>query len=161
MLLRMQLAMPVVTGLFLLMQTLIIILIQSGTLLAYALNNKAELVSFVPVQELGSFPEKLIMPVLLSSFLLGDPFHSVNDSISKRAYAYGQYIVCRRSSYLATGGHQRVRDEIVEDHALARVFKENGYKICVADGKTLYRVRMYTNLETLWLGLDKKSLLFN
>jgi len=126
-----------------------------GDAVAYAVSNKSDLASFVPVQELGSFSEKLIMPVLLSSFLLGDPFHSINDSQSKRAYAYGQYIVCRRNPYMAVGGHQRVRDEIVEDHALARVFKEDGYKISVADGKTLYSVRMYTNLETLWQGWTK------
>ena len=126
-----------------------------GDALAYALNNKADLVSFVPTQELGSLPEKIIMPVLLSSFLLGDPFHSVHDPRAKRAYAYGQYITCRRSAYLTVGGHQSVRDEIVEDHALARVFKEKGYKICVADGKTLYSVRMYTNLESLWQGWTK------
>lgn len=122
---------------------------------SYAMANKADLVSFVPLQELGSFPERLIMPVLLSSFLLGDPFHTVNDPNSSRAYAYGQYILCRRSSYLAVGGHQSVRDEIVEDHAIARVFKEKGYKIAVADGKTLYSVRMYMDLESLWLGWTK------
>jgi hypothetical protein len=48
-----------------------------------------------------------------------------------------------------------VRDEIVEDHAIARVFKEKGYKILVADGKTLYRVRMYTDLESMWQGWTK------
>lgn len=122
---------------------------------SYAINNKADLVSFVPMQELGSFPEKLVMPTLLSSFLLGDPFHSVNDPQAERAYAYGQYIICRRSSYLAIGGHQSVRDEIVEDHAIAKVFKEKGYKILVADGKTLYRVRMYTDLESMWQGWTK------
>ncbi len=50
---------------------------------------------------------------------------------------------------------ESVRNEIVEDHALGMVFKERGYKICVADGRTLYRVRMYTNLETLWQGWTK------
>lgn len=122
---------------------------------SYALTTKSDLVSFVPLQELGSFWERLIMPVLLSSFLLGDPFHSVNDPQSARAYAYGQYIICRRSSYLALGGHQSVRDEIVEDHAIARVFKEKGYKIAVADGKLLYQVRMYTDRESLWQGWTK------
>ncbi len=122
---------------------------------SYALTTKSDLVSFVPLQELGSFWERLVMPVLLSSFLLGDPFHSVNDPESARAYAYGQYIICRRSSYLALGGHQSVRDEIVEDHAIARVFKEKGYKIAVADGKLLYRVRMYTDRESLWQGWTK------
>jgi hypothetical protein len=61
----------------------------------------------------------------------------------------------RRTSYLAIGGHQSVRDEIVEDHAIGRVFKEKGYKILVADGKTLYSVRMYTDLESMWQGWTK------
>lgn len=122
---------------------------------AHAINHKIDLVSFVPMQELGSFPERLIMPVLLSGFLIGDPFHAVNDPKQSRAYAHGQYIVCRRSSYLTLGGHQSVRDEIVEDHALARVFKEKGFKIEVADGRTLYSVRMYTDLTSLWYGWTK------
>ncbi len=122
---------------------------------SYAMEHQVDLLSFVPMQELGSFWERLVMPALLSSFLIGDPFHSVNDPKAERAYAYGQYILCRRTSYLAVGGHRSVHNEIVEDHALARVFKEKGYKIAVADGKTLYSVRMYTNLQTLWLGWTK------
>lgn len=122
---------------------------------AYSISNKIDLMSFVPMQELGSFWEKMVMPTLLSSFVLGDPFHSVNNPRKTRAYAYGQYIICRRSSYDALGGHQSVRDEIVEDHAIARVFKEKGYKILVADGKTMYSVRMYTDLESMWQGWTK------
>jgi chlorobactene glucosyltransferase len=121
----------------------------------HGLTNKADLVSFMPMQELGSFPERLVMPLLLGSFLLGDPFHSVNDPAAQRAYAYGQYIITRRSSYLAVGGHQSVRDEILEDHALSRVFKEKGYRILVGDGKSLYSVRMYTDLESMWQGWTK------
>lgn len=123
--------------------------------ISHAIVEKCDLLSFVPVQELGSFWERLVMPVLLGSFLLGDPFHTVNDPEAARAYAYGQYILCRRSSYHAIGGHQSVRDEIVEDHAIGRVFKEKGYKVNVADGKTLYSVRMYTDFESLWQGWTK------
>lgn len=122
---------------------------------SHGIQNKADLVSFMPMQELGSFWEQVLMPTLLGSFLLGDPFHSVNDPHANKAYAYGQYVIARRSSYLAVGGHQSVRDEILEDHALARVFKAKGYKILVADGKTLYSVRMYTDLESMWLGWTK------
>jgi len=122
---------------------------------SHGITNKADLVSFMPMQELGSFWERLLMPTLLGSFLLGDPFHAVNDPLAERAYAYGQYVITRRSSYLAVGGHQSVRDEILEDHALSRVFKGKGYKILVADGKTLYSVRMYTDLESMWLGWTK------
>jgi chlorobactene glucosyltransferase len=121
----------------------------------YAIANKCDLISFVPVQELGSFWERLAMPVLLGSFLCGDPFHSVNTPSAERAYAYGQYILVRRSTYQLVGGHQAVRDEIVEDHALARVFKSKGYRILVADGKDLYKVRMYTDFQSLWHGWTK------
>ena len=122
---------------------------------SHAVDNKLDLLSFIPVQELGSFPERLVMPVLLSSFLLGDPFHTVNDKEAARAYAYGQFVMTRREPYIAIGGHQAVRDEIVEDHALARVFKEKGFKIACADGKSLYSVRMYTDWVTLWQGWTK------
>jgi len=122
---------------------------------SYALTHKADLVSFVPVQELGSFWERAVMPVLLGSFLCGDPFHTVNDQQAERAYAYGQYILARRSAYLASGGHQSVRDEIVEDHALARVVKSKGFHVLCADGHDLYKVRMYTDLESMWQGWTK------
>lgn len=122
---------------------------------SHGLSRKADLVSFMPMQELGSFWERLLMPTLLGSFLLGDPFHTVNDADANRAYAYGQFVITRRSSYLAVGGHQSVRDEILEDHALARVFKAKRYRILVADGKTLYSVRMYTDLKSMWQGWTK------
>ncbi len=121
----------------------------------YSITNEADLISFVPVQELGSFWEKTVMPVLLGSFLCGDPFHTINDQSAERAYAYGQYILVRRSAYLSAGGHQSVRDEIVEDHALARVMKRKGFRVLCGDGHDLYKVRMYTNLRTLWLGWTK------
>jgi chlorobactene glucosyltransferase len=122
---------------------------------SFALENQVDMVSFMPLQELGSFWEKTIMPPLLSSFLLGDCLHMVNWPNAARAYAYGQYILARTSSYHAVGGHQSVRDEIVEDFALARAFKISGRRIMVADGRSLYKVRMYTSLETLWHGWVK------
>jgi len=115
----------------------------------------ADLTSFVPLQELGSTWERIVMPLLLGSFLSGDPFHAVNNPRHERAYAYGQYILVRRAAYHAVGGHRSVYDEIVEDHALAYVFKSMGYRIQVADGRNLYKVRMYTDLRTLWEGWSK------
>ncbi|HEY9790693.1 MAG TPA: glycosyltransferase [Candidatus Obscuribacterales bacterium] len=122
---------------------------------SYALKHNAELISFMPVQELGSFWEKVVMPVLLGSFLCGDPMNTINDRTNDRAYAYGQYILVRRDVYEAVGGHHSVFDQILDDISFARVVKEHGYHIMAADGRLLYRVRMYTNLETLWQGWTK------
>ena len=79
----------------------------------------------MPVQELGSFFERLVMPVLLGSFLVGDPFNSINNQSDERAYAYGQYALIRRTAYEAIGGHTSVRNQILDDIALARVVAEN------------------------------------
>ncbi len=122
---------------------------------SYALANNAELISFMPVQELGSFWEKVVMPVLLGSFLCGDPMNTINDRTNDRAYAYGQYILVRRDVYESVGGHEAVHDQILDDISFARVVKGHGYHIMAADGRLLYRVRMYTNLQTLWQGWTK------
>lgn len=122
---------------------------------AFAQSRKADLVSFMPLQELGSIWEKAVMPVLLAAFVCGDPFHQVNNPASKRAYAYGQYTLVEADAYKQIGGHAAIRSEILEDHALARKAKESGLKIIAADGRSLYKVRMYTNLVTLWHGWTK------
>jgi len=122
---------------------------------SYAVANNAELISFMPVQELGSFWERAVMPVLLGSFLCGDPMNTINDHTNERAYAYGQYILIRRDVYENVGGHAAVHDQILDDISLARVVKGHGHHVMSADGRLLYSVRMYTDLETLWLGWTK------
>jgi chlorobactene glucosyltransferase len=122
---------------------------------SYAMRHNAELISFMPVQELGSFWERVVMPVLLGSFLCGDPMNTINDRTNDRAYAYGQYILVRRDVYEAVGGHKSVYDQILDDISFARVVKEKGYHITAADGRLLYKVRMYTDLESLWQGWTK------
>jgi chlorobactene glucosyltransferase len=122
---------------------------------SYAVEHKANLISFMPVQELGSFWEQAVMPVLLGSFLCGDPLNTINEHTNERAYAYGQYILVQRDVYESVGGHESVHDQILDDISLARVVKAKGYRIISADGRLLYKVRMYTDLESLWHGWTK------
>lgn len=121
----------------------------------YAQRNSADLISFMPVQELGSFWERVVMPVLLGSFLCGDPLNTINEHTNDRAYAYGQYILIRKSVYDAVGGHASVHDQILDDISFARVVKSHGFHILSADGRLLYKVRMYTDLVSLWQGWTK------
>lgn len=123
--------------------------------ISYAIKNQAELISFMPVQELGSFWERTVMPVLLGSFLCGDPLNTINEHTNERAYAYGQYILVKRHVYDAVGGHGSVHDQILDDISFARVVKSHGFRIISADGRLLYKVRMYTDLESLWQGWTK------
>jgi chlorobactene glucosyltransferase len=123
--------------------------------ISYAIDHKADLISFMPLQELGSFWERVVMPVLLGSFLCGDPLNTINEHTNERAYAYGQYILVRKDVYETVGGHDSVHDQILDDISFARVVKAHRYHILSADGRLLYKVRMYTDFESLWQGWTK------
>lgn len=123
----------------------------------YAIINKVDMVSFMPLQELKTFWEQVVSPVLLGSFLAGDPLNSVNDPDHVRAYAYGQYILISRNAYETVGTHRAVHDQILDDIMLAQRVKGSGFHINAADGCTLYSVRMYQDLESLWYGWTKNA----
>lgn len=122
-----------------------------------ALHYKVDLISFMPVQELYSLGERVVMPALLSSFLVGDPTNSINDPKSSRAYAYGQYIGVKKSAYDAFGGHVSVKDQILDDISIGRIAKEKGFAVTACDGRPLYTVRMYTGFSDLWKGWTKNA----
>jgi hypothetical protein len=48
-----------------------------------------------------------------------------------------------------------VKDQIVEDKALAEQVKWNGYRLIVADGVQVAHARMYTSLPEMWEGWTK------
>jgi len=57
--------------------------------------------------------------------------------------AYGPCLVCHRQDYLAAGGHEAVRGEILEDMALGRKFLEKGIPVHLYGGKGTIFFRMY------------------
>ncbi|MDP2777978.1 MAG: hypothetical protein Q8O48_10085, partial [Anaerolineales bacterium] len=59
------------------------------------------------------------------------------------------------SIYAAVGGHENVKDQIVEDKAISEQVKWNGHRLIVADGTQVVSTRMYTSLEAMWAGWTK------
>lgn len=114
-----------------------------------------DMLSVEPFQQLGSFWERMIIPpgMLLLAFT-GD-IRRVNDASDPAAAANGQFLLFRRTTYEAVGGHQRVRTEICEDTALARLVKHAGLRLGLVGGERFVSTRMYTGLRPLWEGLSK------
>lgn len=123
--------------------------------LARALETGADLFTIMTFQVLGSFWEKVIMPLVLTALSVGFSPRRVNDPNRKDAIANGQFILIRRAVYDAIGGHESVKDQIVEDKALAEQVKWRGYRLIVADGSAVARTRMYTSLSEMWEGWTK------
>lgn len=120
-----------------------------------ARNTSADMFTIMTFQILGSFWEKVVMPIVMSALSVGFSPRKVNDPNSKDAIANGQFIMIKRSVYDAIGGHEGVKDQIVEDKAIAEQVKWNGYRLVVANGYSVARTRMYTSLPEMWEGWTK------
>jgi len=115
----------------------------------------ADMITILTDQQLGSFWEKVIMPLVFTALSVGFPADRVNDPTQPDAIANGQFILIRRSVYESVGGHQAIRAEIAEDRALAALVKGSGYRLVLGDGRQLAQTRMYTNFSEIWEGWTK------
>jgi chlorobactene glucosyltransferase len=122
---------------------------------AKALETRADLLTTMNDQILGTFWEKVVMPLVMTALSVGFSPRKVNDPNSRDAIANGQFIMIRRAVYNAIGGHEKVKDQIVEDKAISEQVKWGGYRLIVADGMKLIRTRMYTSLPAMWEGWTK------
>lgn len=113
-------------------------------------------VSPYPKQETTTLLTRLIQPLLQWSWLSTVPLKLAQKTTRKSlAVANGQFIVCRRADYLQAGGHESVRDQVLDDLMLLRSFYEHGLTGTVADGTKLASCRMYTNDRELVAGYTK------
>jgi chlorobactene glucosyltransferase len=119
----------------------------------------ADLFTFLTDQELGSFWEKVVLPLVFLGLSVGFPANKVNDPFRPDAIANGQFILIHRDVYEATGGHETIRGRIDEDKALAELVKGSGYRLVIADGRQVASTRMYTNLPEMWEGWTKNIFL--
>ena len=120
-----------------------------------AIETKADMFTTMNKQILGSFWEKVVMPLVMTALSVGFSPRKVNDPNTRDAIANGQFIMIRRSVYDAIGGHEKVKDQIVEDKAISEQVKWNGHHLVVADGSQVISTRMYTNLPSMWEGWTK------
>ena len=122
---------------------------------AKAIETQADLFTIMTKQILGSFWERTVMPLVMTALSVGFSPRKVNDPSRRDAVANGQFIFIKRSIYDLIGGHEKIKDQIVEDKALSENVKWNGHRLVVADGMQVVSTRMYTSLETMWEGWTK------
>ena len=122
---------------------------------AKAIETNADMFTIMTFQITGTFWEKVVMPLVMTALSVGFSPRKVNDPKRKDAIANGQFIMIKRSVYDAIGGHESVKDQIVEDKAISEQVKWNGYHLVVADGYAVARTRMYTSLPEMWEGWTK------
>jgi glycosyltransferase involved in cell wall biosynthesis len=132
-----------------------------GRALAEAKEHKAEMLSYSPEQIAVTFWEMAILPVVFAELARQFPPAKVSDPASPIAAANGQFILIRRETYDAIGGHAAVAGDILEDVALAGRVKASGRRIRFRYAADAVRTRMYRNFAQLREGWTKNlALLF-
>ena len=102
-----------------------------------------DLASLMAFLHAKTLPERLLIPPLLYFFLMLYPPSWVADPRARTAGAAGGCILLRRTALERIGGIAAVRNEVIEDCALARAAKASGGKIWLGLTKTSVSVRGY------------------
>lgn len=121
----------------------------------------ADLLTVVGRQTLGSFWERLVQPHIFFAMALRFPdFERVARNDRWRdAIANGQFLLFRRDAYERIGGHEAVRDEVVEDLSLAQHVKRAGLRLRIRSAEESLATRMYRSLGELVEGWSKNMIM--
>jgi chlorobactene glucosyltransferase len=122
------------------------------SMVAYVHGSGADMVTLNVGLITRTFWERVLQPILGGMFMMHFPPAKIADPNHKLAFGNGQYIFVRRSSYDDVGGHEAVKQYLLEDIALAKLLKGRGYKTVLAYGSEISRTRMYTNFADIWRG---------
>jgi len=121
-----------------------------------ALNRKANMLTLFPKMIMITFAEKLIMPMLWFTIMMLLPFYFVDKKgFTNFSIGIGPFMLFKRKSYEEIGGHESVKDALVEDICLSKKIKEQDLKLIAEDGHNLLSVRMYRNFKEIWNGFSK------
>ncbi|WP_020615918.1 glycosyltransferase [Paenibacillus daejeonensis] len=114
------------------------------------------LITGFPRQLTKTWMERLVVPMM--GFTIGChlPIRLVRGSSDARfAAAHGAWMLINSGTYKAIGGHAANRNNLVDDMALAREVKRQGYAVTLADVKPVVHMRMYHDAREVWHGFRK------
>lgn len=117
----------------------------------------ADMISVAGRQEMESFWERLVQPHMF--FMLLQAFPRLHRPVPRhkwrRAVAIGHYVLVKREAYDGIGGHEAVKDAVVEDLRLAQLFTREGYAVTTRHGADSLSARMYRSLGAIVEGWTK------
>lgn len=122
---------------------------------------KVDLLTAQLEYELKGLGEHLIMPLLCFRVFTLLPLTLVTRRPEPILAAGNGPLLCfRRPAYEAAGGHQAIKERILEDVSLARAVKAAGYTIAFVDALDMIHCHMYTSFANTWVGFSKTFFAF-
>ncbi|MGV6814254.1 MAG: glycosyltransferase [Phycisphaerales bacterium] len=95
-----------------------------------------------------SWYEKLVQPITAFELARQFPLLRVNRSDERRrAFANGQFMMFNREAYDAIGGHEGVKEAVLEDIRFAQVLMHRGYQAGLLLAENMLKCRMYDSWD--------------
>ena len=114
------------------------------------------LVAPYPQQLADTSIERLVQPLVTWSWVATMPLGIAETSLRPSlSAANGQFLIFDSLAYTTSGGHARVKGEVLEDIALMRSLKLSGYQCATVNGSKLAHCRMYKESDSLVNGYTK------
>ena len=119
------------------------------------------MLSYSPRQIVTGFWQRALMPLVFSELAVTYPPAQVSDPESRLAAANGQFLLVRREAYFRIGGHEAVKDAVLEDVELANIVKRRKLGLRFRYAPEAVSTRMYRSFGAMFEGWTKNlALLF-
>ena len=96
--------------------------------------------------------ERTAQPVASMALMTLYPPDLVNREPKGRPFANGQFMLFNRASYESIGGHDAVKDDLLEDIAFARCISHDGGRVNILNADGMFTCSMYSSIESFRTG---------
>lgn len=114
-------------------------------------SRRLDLLSLMSTLTSDTWFERLVQPAAALELMQQYPPLRASRAERRRAFANGQFMLFRAKSYWAFGGHERVKDHLLEDLGIARIAAEEGLPAALLNADGILVCRMYHS----WLAFRK------
>jgi chlorobactene glucosyltransferase len=119
---------------------------------ASASKRGASLLSILSTLTITKPFERIAQPIASTFLVRQYPVDRVNREHHPRPFANGQFLLFSRNAYEEIGGHDAVKDDLLEDIAFARVIHVSGGKVQLLFADGLLKCSMYPTFEAFKTG---------
>lgn len=116
---------------------------------------RADFLCLMPRMEAEGFWENVLMPYVIGSFFFGPGFLANRDRPRWFAVGGGAGNLIRREAYRRIGGHEALKNSVVDDVRLAFAAKGAGLRTRAVRAEDRVSVRMYRGFGEVWDGFSK------
>ncbi|PGT78723.1 MULTISPECIES: glycosyltransferase [Bacillaceae] len=119
---------------------------------------KGHLITGFPRFPVHHILEKWLVPMQHFLIYFHLPLFLANyTQMSSATAAHGSFMLFERQAYFNIGGHEAIKNSLLDDVHLARIMKKQGYKVILSNITSFVTCYMYKNNKEVWEGFKKNT----